>query len=316
MMSLREAFGQALVELAAENEFLVVDSDVACGTSTNYFRDAYPKRFFNFGISEQATMAGACGLNIATGLPVFVTGFASFLMRAWEVARLSVCCANRNIKIVASHGGLDGGEDGPSNQCLEDLACWRSLLNMTVICPSSPTQMKLATKAILDHNGPVYMRTGRSVCKDEFYGGDLQEKEFSIGQTYNIQYGKEGTMIACGKMVSIAMEANKLLGFSDKIGFPKFSVIDMPTLQPVNNFKLQYIAERTPIIFTLEDHSICGGLGSVICEFVSTLPKPIPVIRIGTCRFGESGTPDELMKKYELDARGVAGRIIRELRYL
>src|SRR6201991_362793 len=176
--SLREAFGKTLSALADEFPKLVVlDADIAGGTGVHHFRKSHPDRLIQFGIAEQNMMAAAGGL-AATGLIPVVTTFAVFCLRAVEQARLSIAYSERNVKIVASHPGIDVGPDGGSAQSLEDMAAFRAIPGMTVISPADPTEMALATRAMLEYDGPVYMRTGRSPCARLF--GD--DHKFQIGK--------------------------------------------------------------------------------------------------------------------------------------
>src|SRR5258707_486836 len=185
--SLREAFGKALVEWSRERPNVVVlDADIAGGTGVHHFRKAQPHRFFQFGIAEQNMMAAAGGM-AATGLIPVVTTFAVFCLRAIEQARLSIAYAKRNVKIVASHPGIDVGPDGGSAQALEDLAAFRAIPGMTVISPADPEEMRQATRAILDFDGPVYMRTGRSAATRVF--GD--DHRFEIGKGTIVRDGSD-----------------------------------------------------------------------------------------------------------------------------
>src|SRR5271154_1006490 len=205
--SLREAFGKALSSLADEFPRLVVlDADIAGGTGVHHFRKSHPARFVQFGIAEQNMMAAAGGL-AAVGLLPVVTTFAVFCLRAIEQARLSLAYTRRNAKIVASHPGLDVGPDGGSAQALEDLAAFRAIPGMTVISPADPIEMALATRAILEFDGPVYMRTGRSPAKRLF--GD--NHRFEIGKGQIIREGTDLTIVACGVEVGRALEAAELL---------------------------------------------------------------------------------------------------------
>src|ERR1700743_1158065 len=184
--SLREAFGKPLSALGDEFPRLVVlDADIAGGTGVHHFRKSHPDRLIQFGIAEQNMMAAAGGM-AAVGLIPVVTTFAVFCLRAIEQARLSLCYARRNAKIVASHPGLDVGPDGGSAQALEDLAAFRAIPGMTVISPADPTEMKLAVRAMLEYDGPVYMRTGRSPAKHIF---DHSHK-FEIGKGKIIRDGR------------------------------------------------------------------------------------------------------------------------------
>src|SRR6201994_4185694 len=201
--SLREAFGKTLSALGDEFPKLVVlDADIAGGTGAHHFRKSHPQRFLQFGIAEQNMMAAAGGL-AATGLIPVVTTFAVFCLRALEQARLSIAYSGRNAKIVASHPGLDVGPDGGSAQALEDLAAFRAIPGMTVISPADATEMALATRAILEFEGPVYMRTGRSPAA-RIFGED---HTFEIGKGQIIREGQDLTIIACGAEVSRALTA-------------------------------------------------------------------------------------------------------------
>src|SRR5271165_2321453 len=205
--SLREAFGKTLSALADEFPKLVVlDADIAGGTGAHHFRKSHPDRFLQFGIAEQNMMAAAGGLAAVGHIPV-VTTFAVFCLRAIEQARLSLAYARRNAKIVASHPGLDVGPDGGSAQCLEDLAAFRAIPGMTVISPADPVEMALATRAILEFEGPVYMRTGRSPARRLF----ADNHRFEIGKGHVARDGSDVTLVACGVEVARALEAADLL---------------------------------------------------------------------------------------------------------
>jgi transketolase len=296
--SLREAFGKALTEIAPSYPNLVVlDADIAGGTGIHHFRDAYPKQFIQCGIAEQNMMAMAGGL-AATGLIPIVTTFAVFMLRAIEQARLSIAYADMNVKIVASHPGLDVGPDGASAQCLEDLACYRSIPNMVVLSPCDPVEVSLATKAILDFKGPVYMRTGRSDATRIL----AEDYKFEIGKGRILQEGTDISIIACGVEVARALDAAKLLsdeGISAR-------VVNMSTIKPIDTDLLVSCAKDTGAIVTAEDHNILGGLGSAVAEaLVQNEPCPIEFIGVKDV-FGESGEPDELAEKYELTATFIA----------
>src|SRR5258707_4680657 len=245
--SLRESFGKALA-LNAENypDVVVLDADIAGGTGVHHFRKALPHRFFQFGIAEQNMMPAAGGL-AATGLIPVVTTFAVFCLRAVEQARLSLAYARRNAKIVASHPGLDVGPDGGSAQALEDLAAFRAIPGMTVISPADPIEMALATRAILEFDGPVYMRTGRSAAKRLF--GD--DHRFEIGKGQIIRDGSDITIVACGVEVARALEAAELLA-ADKISA---RVVNMATIKPIDEDQLRRCAEETGVFVTAEDHN-------------------------------------------------------------
>jgi transketolase len=296
--SLREAFGKALTNLADEfPNVVVLDADIAGGTGVHHWRKAQPDRFIQFGIAEQNMMAAAGGL-AATGLIPIVTTFAVFCLRAVEQARLSLAYARRNAKIVASHPGLDVGPDGGSAQALEDLAAFRAIPGMTVISPADPIEMALATRAILEFDGPVYMRTGRSPSKRVF--GD--DHTFEIGKGKIVRDGKDVTIVACGVEVARAVEAAELL-VADGISA---RVVNMATIKPIDKDLLARCAKHTGAFVTAEDHNIHGGLGSAVAESLATThPCPIEFVGVKDV-FGASGEPEELAEAFGLSAPHIA----------
>jgi transketolase len=296
--SLREAFGKALSEFANDYPNVVVlDADIAGGTGVHHFRKSHPDRFFQFGIAEQNMMAAAGGM-AATGLIPIVTTFAVFCLRAVEQARLSIAYSKRNVKIVASHPGLDVGPDGGSAQALEDIAAFRAIPGMTVISPADAEEMRQATRAILDFDGPVYMRTGRS-GSTKLFGPDHR---FEIGKGQTLRNGKDVTLVACGVEVARALDAAQLLsreGISAR-------VINMPTIKPIDTQLLATASRETGCIVTAEDHNIFGGLGGAVAEtIVQTEPCPIEFVAVRDV-FGQSGEPQELAEHYRLTAPHIA----------
>jgi transketolase len=295
--SLREACGKELTKIAPKYPNMVVlDADIAGGTGMHHFRKAYPDRFIQCGIAEQNMMAMAGGL-AATGLIPIVTTFAIFMLRAIEQARLSIAYANMNVKIIASHPGLDVGPDGASAQCLEDLACYRSIPNMVVLSPCDPLEIEQATKAILDYEGPVYMRTGRSdaqrILRDDY--------QFEIGKGKILKNGTDITIMGCGVTTSRALHAAELL---EKEGVST-RVVNMSTIKPIDTEMVIKCAKETKGIVTVEDHNIFGGLGSAVAEvLVQNKPTPMEIIGVNDS-FGESGEPDELAEKYGIDYKAI-----------
>jgi transketolase len=292
--SLREAFGKALTALAeTRTRIVALDADIAGGTGLHHFRKAHPARFFQFGIAEQNMMAVAGGM-ASTGLVPVVTTFAVFCLRAVEQARLSIAYAKRNVKIVASHPGLDVGPDGGSAQALEDLAAFRAIPGMTVISPADPHEMALATAAAVDFDGPVYMRTGRSPARSVYGEGHV----FTIGKGHILQAGSDVTLIACGVEVARALDAAERLaacGISAR-------VVNMATIKPIDTDLVARCAEETGAIVTCEDHNIHGGLGGAVAEaMAATRPCPIEFVGVRDV-FGESGEPEELAEKFGLTA--------------
>ncbi|HSZ12035.1 MAG TPA: transketolase C-terminal domain-containing protein [Rhizomicrobium sp.] len=296
--SLREAFGKTLSSLANEYPKLVVlDADIAGGTGVHHFRKSHPERFIQFGIAEQNMMAAAGGL-AAVGLLPVVTTFAVFCLRAIEQARLSLAYAGRNAKIVASHPGIDVGPDGGSAQALEDLAAFRAIPGMTVISPADPVEMALATRAILDFEGPVYMRTGRSPAKRVFG----EDHHFEIGKGRIVRDGHDVTIVACGVEVARAMEAATRLAAE---GIDA-RVVNMATIKPIDAALLAQCARETGAIVTAEDHNIYGGLGGAVAEALA-VTHPCPVEFVGVAdTFGASGEPDELAEYFRISAPFIA----------
>lgn len=292
--SLREAFGKTLSSIADDHPNVVVlDADIAGGTGVHHFRSSHPDRFFQMGIAEQNMMAVAGGM-AASGLLPVVTTFAVFCLRAVEQARLSIAYSERNVKIVASHPGLDVGPDGGSAQALEDMAAFRAIPGMTVISPADPLEMALATKAILEFDGPVYMRTGRSNCESLFD----KDHTFEIGKGKVIREGTDVTLVACGVEVARALKAYELL----KTAGVSARVVNMPTIKPIDVELLKICAQETGCFVTCEDHNIHGGLGSAVAEaLAANSPAPIEFVAVNDT-FGESGEPEELAGKYGLSA--------------
>ena len=296
--SLREAFGRTLTELGDRYpDVVVLDADIAGGTGTHHFRKSHPERFYQFGIAEQNMMAVAGGL-AAVGLTPVVSTFAVFCLRAIEQVRLSIAYAGRNVKICASHPGLDVGPDGGSAQSLEDIAAFRAIPGMTVISPADPIEMARATEAILNYDGPVYMRTGRSPAARVF-GND---HTFEVGKGQVIREGSDVSLVASGVEVARALQAAEILaaeGISAR-------VVNMPTIKPIDAALLARCARETGAVVTAEDHNILGGLGGAVAEaLAATTPAPIEFVGVRD-RFGTSGEPEELAEAYGLTAPHIA----------
>lgn len=303
--SLRESFGKTLVRLAEQYpNFVVFDADVAGGTGTHHFRKSHPERFFQFGIAEQNMMAAAGGF-ASTGVVPFVTTFAVFALRAYEQARLSVAYAQRNVKIVASHPGLDVGPDGASAQALEDLAAFRAIPGMVVISPADPLETEQATEAILNYVGPVYMRTGRSPTRRIL----SSNYRFELGKGRVLREGGDVTLVACGVEVARALDAAEILAQEGICA----RVVNMATVKPIDTDLLIECASKTGCLVTAEDHNIHGGLGGAVAEaLVQTLPVPIEFVGVRDT-FGESGEPEELAEKYGLTGTHIAAAARRAI---
>ena len=294
----REAYGETLLELGRErNEIVVLDADLSGSTKTKKFAKAFPERFFNIGVSEQDLIGTASGLSLTGKLP-FASTFAVFETgRAWEQIRQTVCYSHLNVKLVATHSGITVGEDGASHQALEDVALMRVLPNMTVIVPADGDETKQAIRAVADYDGPVYVRLGRSkvpiVMPDDY--------RFKIGKAYTFKLGRDVTIVAMGIMVAAALEAARLL--QDE-GIDA-GVINMSTVKPLDEETLLNASKKSNLILTAEEHSVIGGLGSAVSEFLSG-NHPVRVVRIGMQdSFGCSGPSGELLKLYGLTADNI-----------
>ena len=297
----RDAYGQALAELGAINDKVVVlDADLSKSTKTNDFKKVYPERFFNLGIAEQNLLGTAAGFAAAGKIP-FASSFAVFAVgRAYDQIRNSIAYPNLNVKIAATHAGLTVGEDGGSHQMLEDIALMRAVPNMTVIVPADGVETKQVVMAAAEHQGPVYIRLGRP--KVPVLLGD--DYKFEIGKGVVLKDGTDVTLIGTGIMVSKAVEAAELLA-ADGISA---AVVNISTIKPLDNALITEMAQKTGAVVTAEEHNIYGGLGSAVAE-VLVENCPVPMARVGVeDKFGESGLPDELLEKYGLTAANIAAK--------
>ena len=291
----RAGFGAALVELGAErDDFIVMDADLAAATQTGMFKKAFPERFYDCGIAEQNMIGIAAGI-AATGKKVICSSFAMFAAgRAFEQVRNSVGYPHLNVIIGATHAGISVGEDGATHQCNEDIALMRTIPGMTIINPADETEAKLAVRAALELDGPVYMRFGR-LAVPVVFGDDYN---FQVGKGVELKEGTDVTIIATGLMVKEAIEAYELLkaeGISARI-------INMATIKPLDNEIVIKAAKETGAIVTAEEHSVIGGLGSAVSEVVAE-ECPVPVVKLGVYdRFGYSGPAPKLLDQFGLRA--------------
>ena len=269
----------------------------------NLFKEAYPERFFSMGIAEQDAVATAAGMALSGKIPVFSTYGVFAAHRANDQIRISACYNNVHVVIGGAHAGVSVGPDGATHQALEDIAAMRVLPNMTVISPCDATQAKIATeKAILECEGPVYIRFGREPMPDF----TDEDQDFQIGKAQLLREGNDITLVATGHEVWEALQAAHML---DHMGVSA-RVINMHTIKPLDGEILNKAAEETRLVFTIEEHQIAGGLGGAVTEYLSE-NHPIRVCRIGmNDRFGESGQAMALMHKYGLDSAGIVHRVL------
>ena len=295
----RESYGNALVEVGAENPNVVVlDADLAAATKTGVFKKAYPERHIDCGIAECNMVGIAAGL-ASTGMIPFVSSFAMFVAgRAFEQVRNSVGYPRLNVKIGATHAGITVGEDGASHQCNEDIALMRTIPGMVVMCPADDVEAKAAVRAAVEHEGPVYMRFGRAACP---VINDRPDYKFEIGKGQILREGTDVTIVATGICVGNALEAAEKLA-QDGISA---EVINICTIKPLDEELVVASAKKTGKVVTAEEHSVIGGLGSAVCDALCK-SYPVPVCKIGMQDvFGESGSAAALVEKYGLDGNGI-----------
>jgi len=294
----RDAYGEALRELGGRyRDIVVLDADLSKSTKTNVFAKAYPDRFFNVGIAEQNLVGTAAGLAASGKIP-FVSTFAMFAAgRAFEQVRNSVCYPRLNVKICATHAGLTVGEDGASHQAIEDIALMRGLPGMTVIVPADATETHQAVAWAAEYKGPVYIRLGRAAVRAVFG----ESFRFALGRAALLAEGADLTIIACGVMVAAARRAADEL---TQTGITA-RVLNMSSIKPLDSAAVIKAARDTGAIVTCEEHSGSGGLGSAVAEVLGE-NAPVPLERVGVLdTFGESGTPDALLAKYNLTAADI-----------
>ncbi len=295
----RESYGNALVEVGAENPNVVVlDADLAAATKTGVFKKAYPERHIDCGIAECNMVGIAAGL-ASTGMIPFVSSFAMFAAgRAFEQVRNSVGYPHLNVKIGATHAGITVGEDGASHQCNEDIALMRTIPGMVVMCPADDVEAKAAVRAAVEHEGPVYMRFGRAACP---VINDRPDYKFEIGKGQILREGTDVTIVATGICVGNALEAAEKLA-QDGISA---EVINICTIKPLDEELVVASAKKTGKVVTAEEHSVIGGLGSAVCDALCK-SYPVSVCKIGMQDvFGESGSAAALVEKYGLDGNGI-----------
>ncbi len=298
----REGYGDGLAELGESRpEVVALDADLAKSTKSINFKEKFPERFFEMGISEQDMVATAAGFALS-GKIAYASSFACFITgRAYDQVRTSVCYSNVNVKLVGSHAGLMTGEDGATHQALEDISLMRSLPNMKVIVPGDYFEAKIATKKAAEIPGPVYLRMARA--KTPIYFND--DYNFTLGKGVVMESGSDVAIIACGAPLQYAIEAAERLK-KDKIDA---AVVNMPSIKPLDAKLVSKMATQAGAIVTVEDHSIYGGLGSAVSEVMAE-EGLAPVERVGTKDvFGESGKGPELYKKYGLDSDGIINAV-------
>ena len=302
----RQAYGEALAKLGKMNKDVVVlDADLTKSTYTNKFQSEFPERHINVGIAEADMMGTAAGL-AATGKIPFASTFAHFAAgRAFDQIRNSIAYPKLNVKICPTHAGVSLGEDGGSHQSIEDIALMRSLPGMVVLSPADAVETEQMIFAVAEYNGPVYVRLGRlnvPVIFDESY-------EFEIGKGTVMVEGNDVAIVATGLLVYEAMKAAEIL--SEK-GI-KARVINISTIKPLDEKIVLEAAKECKFVVTCEEHSIIGGLGGAVTEYLSGV-HPTKVIRHGIKDvFGQSGEGDQMLDEYKLRAKDIVEVVLQNM---
>lgn len=301
----RESFGKALAEIEDE-DIVVLDADLSSSTKTDMFKEKYPSRFFELGISEADMIGTAAGM-ATCGKKPFVATFAAFATgRVYDQIRCSIAYPNLNVKIIGTHAGITVGEDGATHQMLEDINLMRAMPNMVVLSPSDDIQAKALIKQLAEYEGPAYVRLSRMKTPVIYEG--LTEDNFEIGKGIQIGKGTDATIFATGDLLSEALKAQKLL----KKANYDVRVVDIHTIKPIDEELIIKCAQETNKLYSLENHSIIGGLGTAIAEVLCD-KYPHQLTRFGMeNEFGRSGTPADLLKYYKLDAESIVNKILLE----
>lgn len=302
----RLAYGEALVKLGKINKDVVVlDADLTKSTMTTFFQKEFPNRHLNMGIAEANMMATAAGI-ATTGKIPFASTFAVFAAgRAFDQIRNSIAYPHLNVKICPTHAGVSLGEDGGSHQSIEDIALMRVLPGMVVLSPADAVETEKMIFAVAEYKGPVYVRLGRlpvPIIFDEDY-------KFEIGKAVTLTQGNDVALIATGLLVYEALEAAKIL----KEKGINARVINMSTIKPLDNETVLKAAKECKFIVTSEEHSIIGGLGGAVAEYLSEV-HPTKLIRHGVNDvFGQSGEGNEMLDKYKLRAKDIVEIVLKNM---
>ena len=294
----RDGYGRALLRLSDDPRVVVLEADLGKSTKSCHFREKFPDRAFSMGIAEQNMMLVAAGMASSGKVP-FASTFAIFTERAFEQVRNGIARPGLNVHICGSHGGIHTGSDGSSAQSIEDLSIYRTIPKMTVIHPCDDLSAEELTVQLLALPGPSYMRTARNKVLRMY--DDQSKLSLKIGVGSILEEGGDVAIIACGVMVELARKASSTLANEGV----DCTVVDMHTIKPLDSDLLSTLAERCGCFVSAEDHSVIGGLGGALSEWIST-NKPIPLEMVGVRdRFGESGDTSELMEEIGLTSKAI-----------
>jgi transketolase len=302
----REAFGDALAEAGSDERIVVCDGDVNNSTYTYKFAEQFPERFVNVGIAESNLIGITSGLAAAGKIPV-AASFSTFLLsNAFDQIRMSIAFPNQNVKLVGTHAGISIGEDGPSQMAIEDVALACALPGFTVVVPADGPSTKKATSALIEREGPAFLRCGRPKVPVVYRG----EAEWHVGKATALRNGDDVTLIANGIMVAMALDAAEALA-ADGISA---RVLDMHTVKPIDSAAIERAANETKGIVVAEEHLAYGGLGSIVAMVVAERrPTRISFVDLGDT-YATSGTPDELLAQFGLTPDAIADSARRVLK--
>lgn len=296
--AMRTAYGEYLEKIGFDEKIVVLDADLSCATMTTLFAKKYPERFFNCGIAEANMIGISVGFAHQGFIPV-VSAFSIFgTGRGFEQIRNSVAYQKANVKLCMTHAGITFAEDGGSHQTIEDIALMRVLPGMVVIVPSDANQIPAAIDAAIQHKGPVYVRIGRIPQKV------LPEQPFELGKANVLIDGEDGVIFACGLMVEKALDVAELLANDGK----RVAVVNVHTIKPIDSELILQMEQKCKKVVTLEEHSVIGGLGDAVADVL--MGQSGKFMKIGVQdRFGQTGTPDELLEHYGLSAGRIYERV-------
>lgn len=304
----RHVYGEALLRAGESNpQIAVLDADLYKSTRSDLFRERFGERFIDMGISEMDMVSTAAGL-AASGMIPYANSFAMFITaHCYDQIRIQICYPNLHVILAGSSAGLTQGPDGASHQALEDIALMRALPNMRVLVPADGVETEAMTLAgAQEIDGPVYLRLGRYPVPDLFDSS----YRFALGRASWLGQGSDVTLIACGHTVSAARDAAELLANRDISA----GVVNMSSIKPLDEDAVRAAMQATPLIVTVEEHSILGGLGGAVAEVMAETGGNARLLRLGTRdRFGESATADELLEKHGLTPRGITDSVVQAL---
>lgn len=307
MAPTRDGYGIGVVELGEQdNRIVVLCADLTESTRSNLFREKFPERFIEMGVAEQNMATVAAGLSLNGKIP-FIATYAVFSPgRNWDQIRISSCYNNANVKFIGAHTGVSVGPDGGTHQALEDIALTRVLPNMTVLVPCDSEETRKAIHAAAKIDGPVYIRIGKGVTPVF----TTEKTPFSVGKALTLRDGKDVAIIGAGPIIHSALVAAHNLvekGISCR-------VINLPTIKPIDMDAIEEAARACKAVVTVEEHQIFGGVGSAVAEVLAqTFPVPMEFIGMHNS-FGESGTPEELLKKYRMDAPAIERAVMHVIK--